>query len=173
MTGWRISEILALKWLDVDLSAATAKTRATDNKGKRDVIVGLHAVVLEHLRPLKTFHPNVFPWEHDRKLLSKHFHAIQAAAGIDLACRVTNMTGAELKDNPRDATGGHACTTACHRYGFHDLRRAFATMNAANMSRESLQALMRHQSSLTTERYINFAHQIKPAVANLHVPKVG
>ena len=107
------------------------------------------------------------------ELLTKHFHTIQAAAGIDLACRVTNRTGAELKDNPRGVSGGNACTTACHRYGFHDLRRAFATMNAANMSRESLQALMRHQSSLTTERYINFARQIKPAVANLHVPKVG
>ncbi|HEV8068594.1 MAG TPA: hypothetical protein VGP76_12720 [Planctomycetaceae bacterium] len=45
-------------------------------------------------------------------------------------------------------------------------------MNAANMTREALQALMRHQSSLTTERYINFARQMNPAVANLHVPEV-
>jgi hypothetical protein len=45
-------------------------------------------------------------------------------------------------------------------------------MNAANMTREALQALMRHQSSLTTERYINFARQMAPAVANLHVPDV-
>jgi integrase len=172
MTGWRISEILALKWQDVDLHNRTAKTRATDNKGKRDAVVGLHPVVVEHLLPLKTFHPNVFPWDHDRKLLSKHFHAIQAGAGIDLPCRVTNRIGADLKGTPGDASGGHVCTTACHRYGFHDLRRAFATMHAANMTRETLQALMRHQSSLTTERYINFARQMNPAVANLHVPEV-
>ncbi len=94
------------------------------------------------------------------------------AAGIDLACRASKKTGAELKDSPKGANGGHTCTTACHRYGFHDLRRAFATMNAADMTREALQALMRHQSSLTTERYINFARQMNPAVANLHVPEV-
>jgi hypothetical protein len=35
-----------------------------------------------------------------------------------------------------------------------------------------LQALMRHQSSMTTDRYINMVRQIKPAVANLHVPDV-
>jgi len=45
-------------------------------------------------------------------------------------------------------------------------------MNAANMTREALQHLMRHQSSLTTERYINFAAQMSQAVANLHVPKI-
>jgi hypothetical protein len=31
---------------------------------------------------------------------------------------------------------------------------------------------MRHRSSLTTERYINFARQMNPAVANLHVSDV-
>jgi hypothetical protein len=46
-------------------------------------------------------------------------------------------------------------------------------MNAANMDLPSLKAFMRHQSSLTTEGYINFARQMKPAVANLHVPKVS
>jgi hypothetical protein len=40
------------------------------------------------------------------------------------------------------------------------------------MTREALQSLMRRQSSLTTERYINYARQINPAVANLHVPDV-
>ncbi len=168
MTGWRISEILALKWHDVDLDAGTAKTRARDNKGKRDAIVALHSVVLDQLQGLRTFHHNVFPWEHDRKLLTKHFHAIQTAAGIDLPCTVSGKASTFVGPSLE-----HVCTVACCRYGFHDLRRAFATMNAANMTRESLQALMRHQSSLTTERYINFARQIKPAVANLHVPKVG
>ncbi len=157
MTGWRISELLVLEWADVDLEQGRAVTRASANKGKRDEAVALHPIVIDHVRPLKTFHPNVFPWEHDRKLLTKHFHAIQDAAGIKLPCRIERK---------------HDCTDACHHYGFHDERRAFATMNAANMTREALQALMRHQSSLTTERYINFARQMSPAVANLHVPDV-
>jgi integrase len=173
MTGWRIGEILSLEWSDVNLDAGTAITRAAVNKGKRDSVVGLHPVVVDHLRPLKAFHSKVFPWELERGPLYREFASIQAAAGIDLPCSISRMTAADIRGRQRQETrDGHACTAACHRYGFHDLRRAFATMNAANMSREALQALMRHQSSLTTERYINFARQMKPAVANLHVPDI-
>ena len=64
------------------------------------------------------------------------------------------------------------CTPACHRYSFHDERRAFATLNAPNMTRESLQVLMRHRSPDTTDRYINMARQLNPAVSKLHVPSV-
>jgi integrase len=157
MTGWRISEITSLEWADVNLETGTAITRASDNKGKRDEIVALHPIVVEHLRPLKAFHSNVFPWTGTRKQLLDRFHAIQAAAGLSVACK---------DQRP------HTCTDACCRYGFHDIRRSFASMNAANMTREALQALMRHRSSLTTERYINFARQMNPAIANLHVPEV-
>jgi len=157
MTGWRIGEMLSLEWNDVDLDAGTAITRARSNKGKRDEVVALHPVVVEHLRPLKTFAAVVFPWDDTRKALLNEFHRLQGEAGISLDCRIQRE---------------HEHTDACLRYGFHDLRRAFATMNAANMSREALQALMRHASSLTTERYINYARQMNPAVAGLHVPDV-
>jgi hypothetical protein len=40
------------------------------------------------------------------------------------------------------------------------------------MTREALQVLMRHQSPMTTDRYINMARQLNPAVAALHVPEV-
>ncbi len=157
MTGWRISELLALQWKDVDLDAGTAFTRAEDNKGGRDETVRLHPVVIAHLRPLVGFQPNVFPYEWtDHKLLNE-FHAIQERAGIDLSCQ-----------NRRT----HECCVACHRYSFHAFRRSFATMNAENMTREALQALMRHKSASTTAIYIDFARQMKPAVANLHVPEV-
>lgn len=50
MTGWRISEPLALRRDDLDLNAGTAITRHTDNKGKRNDVVPLHPIVVEHLR---------------------------------------------------------------------------------------------------------------------------
>ncbi len=48
----------------------------------------------------------------------------------------------------------------------------FATMNAEHMTREALQKLMRHRSPDTTDRYINMARQLNPAVSKLHVPSV-
>jgi integrase len=60
----------------------------------------------------------------------------------------------------------------CYLYSFHDLRRAFATMNAERLTASALQALMRHKSYQTTQLYINMARQMNEAVAKLHVPEV-
>ncbi len=64
----------------------------------------------------------------------------------------------------------HEHTDSCHVYGFHDLRRAFATQNAERLTADSLQALMRHKSYQTTQRYIALAKQLSRSVENLHVP---
>jgi len=138
MTGWRIGALLALHREDVDLNAGTAISWHDDNKGKRDVRVPRHPAVIPHLRKLTSFDPAMFPWNHDRTTLMNEFARIQDAAGIKLACH-----------------GKHEHTLACHVYGFHDLRRAFATMNANRMSGEALQQLMQHQSYSTTQGYIN------------------
>jgi integrase len=66
----------------------------------------------------------------------------------------------------------HEHTRYCHVYGFHDLRRAFATMNAEQLSADELQKLMRHRSYSTTKRYINMTRRIDRAVKVLHVPDV-
>jgi len=98
MTGWRISEILTVRWDDVSLDRATALTRAEDNKGRRDELVPLHPLVVEHLRRLvdvSIHSPVVFSWPHHRRTLREDFHGIQQAAGI----------------------------TSEAFYGFHDLRR--------------------------------------------------
>jgi integrase len=58
-------------------------------------------------------------------------------------------------------------------YGFHDLRRAFATMNAERLTADALQLLMQHKDYQTTQRYISMARQLKPAAQNLFVPDVG
>jgi integrase len=80
MTGWRISELLALQRVDLDLDQETAITRAEDNKGKRDEVVKLHPVkgkrdevvklhpvVVEHLRKIVSFDPVVFPGSTTRR----------------------------------------------------------------------------------------------------------
>jgi integrase len=146
MTGWRIGAILALRREDLDLDAGTAFSRAEDNKGKRDQFLPLHPIVVEHLRRVANFGPTVFP-PYDRRRLFEEFARIQSLAGV------------------RPARGkGH--------YGFHDLRRAFATMNADKLTPDALQALMQHKDYQTTQRYINMARQLKPAVAELYVPAV-
>jgi integrase len=154
MTGWRISEILALTWDDVSLDEAFAITRHEDNKGGRDERVPLHKLVVEHLRKIIDFGSSlVFPWPKQRQAIWVEFALIQDAAGIDLPCHEN-----------------HEHTDACHRYGFHDLRRAFATMNADRLTGDALQAMMRHKSYTTTQRYISIGRQLDEAAADLYVP---
>jgi integrase len=155
MTGWRIGDILKLRRDQVDLEAGTAISLAEDNKGKRDDRVKLHSVVVEHLRQLPGFSPVVFPWDRHIRTLYSVFARFQEAAGIKLPC-----------------TKGHKHTRYCHLYGFHDFRRAFATMNADKLTPDALQALMRHKSYQTTQVYINMARQMDEAVDALHVPDV-
>ena len=139
MTGWRIGSILALKWEDVDLDAGTALSRAQDNKGRRDQRIPLHPVVVEHLRKLRSFNETVFPWTRSRAKLFINLHRLQDSAGVK-------------------PEGGKPY------FGFHDFRRAFATMNAGRMTADALQALMQHKDYATTQRYVgNLARQLNPA----------
>ena len=154
MTGWRISELLAFRRNDLDIKTGTAITRHSDNKGKRDERVKLHPLVVDQLLTVLCG-PYLFPWPHHRRTLDTEFHRIQQLAGIHLPCREK-----------------HNHTGTCHVYGFHDLRRAFATQNANRLSPVALQTLMRHKSFQTTQRYINMSQQLDDAVASLHVPEV-
>jgi integrase len=107
----------------------------------------------------------VFPWNHNRRTLDTEFHRIQ------LAALVKKPDGTEGRIHlPCDESHEH--TEACHVYGFHDLRRAFATMNADKLTPDALQALMRHKSYQTTQVYINMARQMDAAVASLHVAEI-
>jgi integrase len=155
MTGWRISELLGLHRDDVNLEKGEAVTRADANKGKRDEAVKLHPVVIQHLRKLTGFSPTMFPWYRSQWALMQEFAGIQEQAGVHLPCH-----------------GKHVHTRHCHVYGFHDFRRAFATMNADRLTADALQALMRHKSYQTTQKYINLARQLDSAVDGLHVPEV-
>lgn len=160
MCGWRLGELLSLRWDDVDLETGTAITRAANNKGKRDETVRLHPIVIEHLEPLRSFDSLVFSWDRHRRALYFDLERIQTAAGIHLPC-------------PDAGTERHGdCTPACHLYSFHDERRAFATNNEGRVSPETLQKLMRHRSYATTQGYIQMARKLNPAVDDLHVPAI-
>jgi integrase len=155
MTGWRVSDMLGLRRADLDLEVGAAITRADDNKGKRDERVPLHSVVVGHLKKLAGFEERVFPWNASRRVLQEEFARIQEKAGIHLPCH-----------------GNHEHSRFCHVYGFHDLRRAFATQNATRLTAPALQELMRHKAFTTTLGYINMARQLDEAVKSLHVPEV-
>jgi hypothetical protein len=117
-------------------------------------VIPLHPVVVEYLKKIVGDGPLVFPWDHDPRTLWVEFTRIQQGAGIHLTCREK-----------------HDHTPSCHVYGFHDFRRAFATVNAPRLKPEVLQRLMRHKSYQTTQKfYINPTSQMQDAVSDMPLP---
>lgn len=132
MTGWRIGQTLKLKSEDIDLEAGTALTQADANKGRRDQLLPLHPLAIEHLRPLAaSFDSRVFPWDHDNRTLWSEFARIQEAAKL-----------ADGSPMPKGGKNGGW-------YGFHDLRRGFdelvrvAGLDATQVTRND-QGLRQH-----------------------------
>ena len=156
MTGWRISEPLALLRQDVDLKAGVAITRAEDNKAGRDEPAALHPIVIEHLRQIPGFTLEMFPWTKNERGLYVEFERIQKAAGIHLPC-----------------SGKHEHTDSCHYYGFHDLRRGFATVTGIRLDNRKLQQMMRHKSYSTTQRYVDLRHQMNGVLDLLDAPTLN
>ncbi len=155
-TGWRIEEILSFRRDDLDLSTGAIVTRASDNKGKRDDTDHLPDVAIQHVKAVVGFAPVVFEWPHDYRTLWVEFHDLQRAAGIFLPCRDADR---------------HECTNTCHVYGFHALRRGYATLNADTMPAAVLQRKMRHKSFTTTLRYIGLADKMKATAEKVYVPE--
>ncbi len=155
MTGWRIGQTMKLKLEDIDFEEGTALNRADTNKGRRDQLIPLHPLVIQYLKPLAaTFNPLVFPWNHNRRTLWTEFAHIQKAARL-----------ADKSPMPKAGKDGRW-------YGFHDLRRGFATVNAASMDLFELQALMQHQTLETTRVYVSMAKRLQKPVNNLFVPSL-
>ncbi len=103
---------------------------------------------LSHVKGVVGFEPKLFWWPHDRRTLQGEFHAIQTVAGINLPC---------------PGKGTHTCTDTFHVYGFHALRRGYATLNVERMAAPMLQRKMRHRSFQTTLGYIKLADRMKQA----------
>jgi len=144
LTGWRAMEPLSVPRKDIDWDNGRVFLRAEASKGRRDELVPLHPLILDHLQRVQSSEPMLLPWPYGRRRLWDEFHRIQDAAGI------------------KRSDGSY--------YGFHDLRRGFATLNAGRLSADVLQRLMRHRHYTTTQRYINLARQLNPAIQDLFVP---
>lgn len=155
MTGWRISEPLALLRQDVDLKRGEAITRADDNKAGRDERVSLHPLVIDHLESIPALTPEMFPWGKSSRAMYPEFHRIQKAAGIRLPC-----------------SENHEHTEACHLYGFHDLRRGFATVTGLRLDNRKLQHMMRHKSYQTTQRYVDLRYEAGAITELLQAPSL-
>lgn len=69
-------------------------------------------------------------------------------------------------------SNGRAIHGTYHNCGFHDFRRAFASVNVPRLKPETLQKLMRHRSYVTTLGYINLASQPDDAITSMPLPKV-
>lgn len=146
MTGWRINQTLQLEWADLDINSGMVFSPAKNNKGWRDISCQLHPIVLDHLAPLQaSFSQYVFFKPSSSKRLYPEFHRLQGIA--------------EIKPNKKEW------------YGFHDLRRGFASNNAANLDLFELQMLMQHKSLETTKRYVSMAHR-SDTVLKLKVPNI-
>lgn len=55
-------------------------------------------------------------------------------------------------------------------YGFHDLRRGFATVTGLKLEGRALQKMMRHKDYQTTLRYVDMRYQLDGVVDQLAAP---
>ena len=156
MTAMRITEMLTLPWEDVHLDDAFLVVRHRHTKGKRDDLIPLHPVVVEHLRPITDYGALVFDWPMSRTTLWAEWARIQRAAGVHRPCRED-----------------HVHTPRCHVYGFHSLKKACGTLNATLLPKAVLNAFMRHRSFATTEKYyLNRDALAKGVTDQMFVPDV-
>lgn len=155
-SGWRISEMLSLRRADVDMETGQVKLLASNTKNRKPYQGCLLPDAIGHLRKLPGWGDLVLDWPHDTTSLYREFRRIQKAAGISLTCSMN-----------------HVHDSGCRFYSFHDLRRAFATLNVSRLSPVELQKLMRHANFSTTLGYINMAGAMQEASSKVFRPNVS
>ena len=88
--------------------------------------------------------------------MDNEFQRLRREAGIHLLCHEN-----------------HEHTDARYGYGFHDLRRVFASMSAGSLSTDALRALMRHKGRQATMKCANLNPEMDEAIQSLAVPEVS
>ena len=155
MGGLRISEMLNLPWDDVHLDEGNLVVRHNQAKGRRDDVIPLHPVVIEHLRRITDYGTKVFDWPLRREVLWKEWGRIQKKGGVNRSC-----------------TEEHVHSPRCHVYGFHALKKACGTLNAKRLPKSVLNAFMRHRAFATTEKYyLNHDKLVEGVTDTMFVPK--
>ena len=144
-----------LRNLKLVFKAGQIVARGDDSKGKRDELIFVPGSLLDLLKPVwQNFGERPLECLKSRRTIYPPFMELQQSAGIDLPCEED-----------------HEHTDACHVYGFHDFKRAFATNNASTLSPAQLQRLMKHSDFSTTQGYINYA-KLMTEKPNVFVPDV-
>jgi len=141
--GLRISELLHLKWQDIDPSRGLIYVRCA--KGKKDRITLLSSTAYQYLL-------------HYRDLYNPKLWVFEGALGMPYSSRSVNNT---IKRNAFRAG-------IEKRVSAHTLRHSFAThLLEGGTDLRYIQALLGHESSRTTERY---AHVTKRGFDKLRSP---
>lgn len=155
LTGWRISEVKGVRRDDLDFEERLLIGRYCDAKRPREEIIRVNPAMIEVLRPI---------WLHNEYPLRAN---ISTRRIYDLFAKLQDLAEIKLKCR-RD----HAHHHGCFRYGFHDLRRGFATNNVNRVTAAELQKLMKHKSFATTQKYVNMAEQVLAAEKDIYVPDI-
>lgn len=137
-TGMRKSEILNLKWVQVDLKARRIRVEKTKSGKVRHIPI--NDVLLYELRRLKGKNSYVFFNPETRKPY------LDMKKGFKAACRRADIKGMR----------------------FHDLRHTFASrLVEKGVDIETVRDLLGHHSILITQRYAHSSRERKRAAVEL------
>lgn len=143
-TGWRVGQVLDLRRSDLDLLAGTAVARAIAEGNKAK------EDRLVKLHPLAVEHLRRLPGFTAEVFPWPHDRRTLSAE-LERLCKLAGVP----------------------KYGFHNLRKGFGTLNAPRLGPTELQHLMQHASLATTQKYyVNPLAAQDEAVGKLYVPEL-
>ncbi|HPF99831.1 MAG TPA: tyrosine-type recombinase/integrase [Kiritimatiellia bacterium] len=161
-TGLRLGDAATLQWGEVDLARAIIRRvpRKTAHLGKA-VIIGIPAILGEHLAGLKRKGPFVTPetaaqYEVDAPGLSRRIQDHLINCGIQTIKPGTGFEIVKGKDGKPEEryTGKRAVVVA----GFHSLRHTFVSLHAqAGTPQAVMMKLAGHGNPMMTEHYTHIS----------------
>jgi integrase len=174
-TGARRSNVVAMKWQDLNLKRATWKIPGEVAKGGDPMVVALAPVVVEILDKRPDDSPYVFPV---KRVTQEQVEQVQVLIAEGLATRaIATKTGLSQTQVVRMAKPGYIAEEPGHmsppksawekilkaagikeRTTLHDLRRTFATwMIQSGASLTVVAAAMGHKDIRTTQKFYAWA----------------